>query len=678
MHDNILHEECLVSGDIHDSILRDITGVLTKVSLMSTCESTGLEGGNDGCEEGTEGKEWEAQLQSDVAWVREWDEKVERDGGDMQATAADINQGKGSALGPHRITTFRSPTQVTDPMAASIYARATRGPLEGKLKVWQALMQDYPDQEEAKFIEHSIVYGVPYGTQPDLIAKLAANTPLMTGPPRNHKSAELNAPFVTDEISKYELGGQWVSFNAPPVFLDRAIYHPLGVAINRKGKKRLICDATFSGFNDTIRVETATLSYMRFIDTCKFIDELKQTHPELHFFLVDVKGAFRHLHICPADYHKACFYWRGRYYVDTRVFFGSSTGPVLWDTFAKILQWRLERMAAIRSLRILDDLAGACATGPHADFAADICHRLYDVAGFTIEDKKTKLRARRFTFMGVEHNLDTHLASVTDDKWEYIQHELGSFLASAHVNSAVSVKELESLVGLLSWTTDVVYFGRSFLRSAYTLLVKFTITERRWRKTLLSPRVVKDFEWWQSLLQLGNIATVSISKFRYRVPDEELWTDASSTGYGAVWGHRYTTGRWRAEVALSSCGSSTAFIELCAVFFALELWGKAWRGKRIRIYCDNSSTVSIWGNRTSATPRIHRVVERMVLRLIELGIEEVYLVWLPTETNVVADFLSRIQDLLRVLPQQLAQYGLTENCELPVELMTWLGRVSAL
>ena len=67
-----------------------------------------------------------------------------------------------------------------------------------------------------------------------------------------------------------------------------------------------------------------------------------------------------------------------------------------------------------------------------------------------------------------------------------------------------------------------------------------------------------------------------------------LCTDASLTGWGAVWGELQLSGLWRPYQTLLLF----SILEMKAVLLMLCAWGPLLQSQTVRLFCDNSTVVT--------------------------------------------------------------------------------------
>ena len=164
-------------------------------------------------------------------------------------------------------------------------------------------------------------------------------------------------------------------------------------------------------------------------------------------------------------------------------------------------------------------------------------------------------------------------------------------------SAKITLKNLQSLIGSLSFVCRAVPPGRAFLRRLIDL-----------SKGLKKP-------WYSIRLSKGAKADLHIcGKFSFRTnqfwllnDDLQLFTDASSTvGFGGYFRGQWFKGVW--PLSTKANKPSIAWLEFFPVVAALTLWGKQLKGKRILIRSDNAAVVSIINTQSPKCPRIMNLV----------------------------------------------------------------------
>jgi hypothetical protein len=143
-------------------------------------------------------------------------------------------------------------------------------------------------------------------------------------------------------------------------------------------------------------------------------------------------------------------------------------------------------------------------------------------------------------------------------------------------------KDLESLVGFLSFCARIVPLYPPFLRNLFNLLCHLearpiaTHTSHK-----LSSEALTDLRWWATLLDNWSGTRIIKPPRVHQV----IHTDAS--GLKGI-------GGWLNNLAFSTSLSrrhSKKHKEVYAILYALALWGPLLRGTRVQFTCDNHTIV---------------------------------------------------------------------------------------
>ena len=173
--------------------------------------------------------------------------------------------------------------------------------------------------------------------------------------PRNLLSARDNV-FQVDEAIRKELTRGHTSgpFLLPP--FGHTHCSPIGAAPKPDGSIRLIMDLSSprgQAVNEGIDQEIFACKYTKFDDA---VDIVRTLGRGASVGKVDIKHAFRLCPVRPDQWPLLCYRWRGFYFVDTRLSFGSRSSPAIFNTFADILAWIFCNIMAIAwIIHYLDD-----------------------------------------------------------------------------------------------------------------------------------------------------------------------------------------------------------------------------------------------------------------------------------------------------------------------------------
>ncbi len=249
----------------------------------------------------------------------------------------------------------------------------------------------------------------------------------------------------------------------------------------------------------------------------------------------------------------------------------------------------------MRSFHYLDDFFFA--GPPHSDdcsWAITSFLALCSQLGVPLKQEKLVLPSTKMTFLGINLDAETQIASIPQDKLDALLTSLRLHLKFYRDRTPVTKRALLSLIGKLSFATKVIPAGRIFLRrlldTAHSITDLDTPLHLSWESAL-------DINWWLTFASTWNGTAFFLELAWSHSPDMCLYTDASSEiGYGAFWKGHWIQARWPPALQPHS-------IQWKELYAACEVWGHLWPNKRILFYCDN-----IWQLSTSggpACPKLH-------------------------------------------------------------------------
>ncbi|KAI8515695.1 hypothetical protein Bbelb_065080 [Branchiostoma belcheri] len=213
-----------------------------------------------------------------------------------------------------------------------------------------------------------------------------------------------------------------------------------------------------SSVNDGIPREFASTSYAN-IDAA--IRHIKTLGPGCYLAKTDIQSAFRIIPVHPNDQHLLGFQLNDGFYYDRCLPMGCSTSCAIFEAVSTALEWVAVQKLNIRyPTHILDDFMFANDTyaSCERDLAA-FCDMCQDV-GVPLAGEKTLHPDTIMSFLGIELDTIAMEARLPLDKLYRCKNAVQEFIQ----RSSASLKEIQSLVGLLNHVCQVVSPGRAFLR----------------------------------------------------------------------------------------------------------------------------------------------------------------------------------------------------------------------
>ena len=473
----------------------------------------------------------------------------------------------------------------------------------------------------------------------------------------------------------------------PEAWKGSAYVSPIGIIPKPHSKKfRCIFNLSSGGvcsINERIPQEDGIVP---FLSNKEIAQALAEAGAGAWLAAFDVEEAFRHLPVAPSDYRLLLLLIHGVYYVDTRVGFGSRTGPANYQKFGAALAFLLEK-SGLTLLRIIDD--HLLISTSRAGCAADVlrAHRLLAELGVPRAPLKDFGPATWAIFNGLYWNCLTQRVGIAPTRLLEIIADLGALLAHAPGARTWHLNELRTTVGRLTSLLAVVPEGKAFLQACYAASAEAVASLRQRTGRSASQREPKgsglvavkpnfaaiwEIRWWHDRLATGAsptraFAQVALHGCQFVAPlpmrnqgPVTLSCDASGTALGAVWGNRWVrvpvtaTFRLGRRAALHDRSraqpgrgrrSGSTLLETAAILLALATWGHQLANTEVVILSDNSGAVAAWARLHSSHPVVAgfiRAAMALVLRHnIKLSVK-----WIAGATNVYADAVSRSKDEL--------------------------------
>lgn len=451
--------------------------------------------------------------------------------------------------------------------------------------------------------------------------------------PPNLKSALAQPDIVRDKLNKEITAGRIAGpFHNPP-FPDM-FCSPLGIVPKKNPSEfRLIHHLSFPrGFsvNDFIPSEFSSVSYATINDA---ISALKRTGKGCFMAKTDIKSAFRIIPVHPDDHPLLGMKWENLYYYDRCLPMGCSSSCAIFEAFSTALEWiAIHRLGASSVLHILDDFLFIAESAEKCQSDLNNFLGMCKFLGVPIAEEKTVGPNTVLQFAGITLDSVLQEARLPEDKLQ----KCHTLLSMFYSRRKVTLKELQSLIGLLNFTCSVILPGRAFLRRLIDLTIGL---QRPYHRVRLNKDVKADLQVWMQFLAGFNGRAFFLDDLWVTSTSLELFTDAAgSKGYGAVFGRKWFYGSWPE----SWSSLNITFLEFFPIIIALHIWGPTMANKCICFVTDNSALVEVINRQTSKNKLIMLLVRDLVLTSLEYNIlfRARHIAGIH---NSRADFLSRLQ-----------------------------------
>lgn len=293
---------------------------------------------------------------------------------------------------------------------------------------------------------------------------------------------------------------------------------------------------------------------------------------------IDLRDAFLHVPIHPSSRRYLQFQWRGKLYQFKVLPFGLSLAPLIFTKILKpLLRWA--RSHGIRISAYLDDLIIAAATKElsqkHTKMVTD---KLANLGFLTKESKSSLTPSQTLQHLGYEINTTAMTLQIPGTKIRDMRRE-----ASKLINKTTcTVRQLSSFIGKAIAMTAAVFPAR--LKVQYLQAVKINALKSgiSWEGSVSLPTTAtEELLWWRTHLQQWNGLSWIVAN-----PQIDIYTDASTSGWGVVINNRAYSGTWPA----THYPRHINYKELLTVFYALQR--PEVKGRTVNIISDNITTIA--------------------------------------------------------------------------------------
>ena len=488
------------------------------------------------------------------------------------------------------------------------------------IPAWREALRSYSDRAIVDYL----AYGWPINFD--------RSSPLLSTP-HNHPSAIRFEPdidhYITVETGHGALAGP---FDGPPV---------VGMHINplmTRPKKdshfrRVIMDCSWpkgAAINDGIdpkcyidgpaNITLPTADYMA--------DRLLQVGQGAFLYKSDLARGYRQLRVDPHDWPLLGLQHRGRYYLDICPPFGLRSSAMCMQRTAEAIVF-IHGARGYYCKAYLDDFGGAEPTQHRAKDALTELQSVMTSLGVVEAKHKVHEPSQVMIWLGIRYDSVNMTMTIPEPKMA----EVMTILQEWDGRVRATRQDLQRLLGLLQFVASVAPPVRVF---SNRMLQDLRDTPDRGSHGL-SLGFRKDLKFFLDLLPSFN--GVRIIDKRELPYQGHIELDACLTGCGATIGEQYYAEVFPPSVAAAS--HIIAHLELLNIVVALKVWGPAWRGKRVKVLCDNTNACLALQTGRSRDAYIQHCIREVFLFTARYDVDLVA-VHRAGELLVRADALSRM------------------------------------
>ena len=489
---------------------------------------------------------------------------------------------------------------------------------------FECMLTHYENRRIVDFLR----YGWPIGTTREI--DKGGDTEV-----RNHKGAtEYSEQVRSYLIKEIEYGSVMGPFVHSP-FSGSVKISPLNTTEKKSGmERRVILDLSFPeglSVNDCIPKreylgDSVTLRYAKVDDLGNLIHKKGRS---CLMYKRDLKRAYRQFRVDPGDVRKLGYRWEDGIYFDLGVSMGLRTGAHICQSITNAVGYIITNMG-YSIVVYLDDFAGA-EIATHATQAFEATGHVFRVLGMTESMEKACAPNIVMEFLGVWFNTHSMTMEIEPGRLQEIRKGLRDW----STRTQATRKEVESLVGLLSFVSKCVRPSRIFMGRMFDFLKSLP-------KKGVQPLTIdfkRDIYWWSRFMPIYNGVSL-IPVPHCAETGSVLVTDACLTGCGGF--NHYNGEYFHAEFPerVRAQDVHINVLELWAIMVAIKIWGPQLKGSRFRMQCDNTVAVAAM-NMARIRCRAAQALMREISYLCAIYEIEAFTVHIDGLKNEIADALSR-------------------------------------
>lgn len=484
----------------------------------------------------------------------------------------------------------------------------------------------------------------------------------------NHKGATDFPQTIGEYLHKEKLNGAIIGpFSSNP-FSCFFSSSPLNTVPKRDSEeRRVILDLSFppvgsvnsgiprdSYLGDTVKLTLPTVNTI--------VAMIKVKGRGCALFKRDLRRAYRQIPVDVGDIHMLGYTWKDHLYFDMVLPMGLRSSALCCQRTTNLVAHICQKRS-ISVINYLDDFIGVEFWARASEAYMGLGTILKDSG---LEESAPKAISPTFTMpcLGVQFDTMALTLTITPDRLQEILELLDTWENKTRANK----QEVQSLLGKLMFVASCVRPGRVFV----SRLLNFLRCMPNDKFMTLSYETLADIRWWKVFMPLYN--GVSMMPWQeWSEPDEVVSSDACPSGCGAWVDDEFFSRPFPSHILALNLHINA--LELLTVVVSIKVWGKRWMGKRIVIYCDNMTSVTVVNSGASRDPFLQQCLREICFWAARYEFE-LKATHLPGMENRTADILSRahLGDLHACRLTQLCEGWQARNLPVSDELFNFSHR----
>jgi hypothetical protein len=452
----------------------------------------------------------------------------------------------------------------------------------------------------------------------------------------NHKSALQNPRALEEKLIKELKANRMLGPFDNPV-LAHTITSPVGLVPKKTpGSFRVIHDLSYPkkspSVNTAIPQFERSVSYDS-VDTA--IALIRQVGRGAVLCKTDIQHAYKLIPVAPEDIPALGIKWFKHWLYDCTLPMGCGSGCAIFERLSKALQFLAEQNGCGLMCHILDDFLLVTIDGNDAEVKLELFLEICDKVGIPMVVEKTET-GTVLIFMGITLDTIKMESRLPEDKVE----RCTTLLKDFQKRVKVSVRELQSLAGLLNFACSVIVPGRAFLQRLFALLRGPLGEKSPFHQVYLAKGAKKDLKVWEHFFQNYNYHTMFLPSNYVSQRQMDLQWAISMQGMAVICQERWVMVPWPREWCAKKDAQKMLVLKgLAAVLLVLTTFGMLWKNSRISLASYNSKLVKVLNKQSNKKDCYMSIVRPIVALLLTLNIELV-MIQDSTVSNTIAHIIS--------------------------------------
>jgi hypothetical protein len=521
-----------------------------------------------------------------------------------------------------------------------------------KKTVLKERLQLYPDRDDANFLLDGFCSGFKLNYCGPRIPVLSDNL----------TSARQNKSILSEKLFEEKYLGRIIGpFPSPPISNLRI--NPVGLIPKNSGGWRLITNLshpTGSSVNEFISPEYSKVQYSQFDNAINMVHKLGTG---AYMAKADIKSAFNLCPVWPGDFNLLGIKSDEGYWLQKTLPQGASCSCFIFEKFSKFIQWSTQQESGSQNIdHLLDDFFMVESSVNDCLHLMSSFNHVCQNLGVPLCEEKWVGPTQCLTYLGLEIDSKNQMIRVPIEK---IRKAISQLQPLVKNPKKITLKQLQSVVGLLGFVSKAIPAGRAFLRRFYDAM---SYAKKPHHFIRISKNMREDASTWLQFLEKFN-GTCIFSDLDWLQDDTlELFTDASGNsnlGCGCYFHGSWAVFKWPSHWK-NHIFKDITYLELVPIIISFFLWGGDMRNKKVLLRSDNHALVEIINKKSSKNKNIMHLIRKLVLILLQQNIQ-VKCKHIPGKQNTIADSISRFQwgKLFKSLPLEAA----LEPCQIPCECL---------